>query len=162
MVINPNINDYDVKVLILLGNQTDNTFKRYQIKLAIINKLFDMERPMFFYINQFIISKGILKEVYAEMITMRMKHYDYYIEEEYLQKNFRILEKIKHEGYYVKMAVAWAISICLIKFYDKTVEYLKKCNLDKWTYNKAIQKAIESYRITNEQKDFLRKMKNCI
>lgn len=87
---------------------------------------------------------------------------DYYIEKEYLQKNFEIFEKIKHEGYYVKMAVAWAISICLIKFYDETVEYLKKCNLDKWTYNKSIQKAIESYRITNEQKDFLRKMKNCI
>lgn len=84
---------------------------------------------------------------------------DYYIDEEYLQKDFEIFNKIKHEGYYVKMAVAWAISICLIKFYDETVEYLKQSKVDNWTYNKAIQKAIESYRISNEQKDFLRKLK---
>lgn len=84
---------------------------------------------------------------------------DYYIEEEYLQKNFEIFDNIKHEGYYVKMAVAWAISICLIKFYDETVQYLRVAKLDIWTYNKAIQKAIESYRIANSQKEFLRKMK---
>ena len=84
---------------------------------------------------------------------------DYYIEEEYLKENFEIFEKITHEGYYVKMAIAWAISVCLIKFYDETIKYLQDCNLDNWTYNKAIQKALESYRITNEQKEFLRKMK---
>lgn len=84
---------------------------------------------------------------------------DYYIDEEYLQNNFEIFNKIKHEGYYVKMAVAWAISICLIKFYDESVQYLKLCKLDNWTYNKAIQKAIESYRISDEKKEFLRKLK---
>lgn len=57
------------------------------------------------------------------------------------------------------MAVAWAISICFIKYYEKTIEYIKTANLDKFTYNKAIQKAIESYRITKEQKDILKKMK---
>ena len=57
------------------------------------------------------------------------------------------------------MAVAWAISICLIRFYDRTIEYLKNANLDKFTYNKALQKAIESYRITDIQKQELRKMK---
>lgn len=84
---------------------------------------------------------------------------DYYIEEEYLRENFKIFDNIKHDGYYVKMAVAWAISICLIKFYDETIKYLKATKLDNWTYNKAIQKAIESYRITDSQKEFLRKMK---
>ena len=84
---------------------------------------------------------------------------DYYIDKGYLQKDFEIFNKIKHDGYYVKMSVAWAISICLIKFYDETVKYLNKANLDNWTYNKAIQKAIESYRISDEQKDFLRKLK---
>lgn len=84
---------------------------------------------------------------------------DYYIEEEYIKKDLEILDKITHEGYYVKMAIAWAISVCLIKFYDETIKYLQDCNLDNWTYNKAIQKALESYRITNEQKEFLRKMK---
>lgn len=83
----------------------------------------------------------------------------YYIDKEYLKENFKIFNNIKHEGYYVKMAVAWAISICLIKFYNETVEFLKNSNLDKFTHNKSIQKAIESYRLTNEQKDFLRKLK---
>lgn len=84
---------------------------------------------------------------------------DYYIEKEYLKQDFKIFDSINHEGYYVKMAVAWAVSIALVKFYGETVEYLKECKLDKFTYNKAIQKAIESYRITDEQKKQLRKMK---
>lgn len=83
----------------------------------------------------------------------------YYIDKDYVKQNFKIFNNIKHEGYYVKMAVAWAISICLIKFYDETIEFLNNSNLDKFTYNKSLQKAIESYRITKEQKDELRKMK---
>ena len=84
---------------------------------------------------------------------------DYYITEEYLEKNFAIFDHINSDKYYVQMAVAWAISICLIKFYDKTIEYLKHAKIDKFTYNKALQKAIESYRISDEQKAELRKMK---
>lgn len=84
---------------------------------------------------------------------------DYYITEEYLERIFAIFDSIKSNQYYVQMAVAWAISICLIKFYDKTINYLKTSHIDKFTYNKALQKAIESYRITDEQKSFLRKMK---
>ena len=67
---------------------------------------------------------------------------DYYITEEYLEKDFSIFDDIKSDQYYVQMAVAWAISICLIKFYDKTIEYLKHAKIDKFTYNKALQKAI--------------------
>ena len=84
---------------------------------------------------------------------------DYYITEEYLEKNFAIFDNIKSDQYYVQMAVAWAISVCLIKFYDKTIEYLKNAKIDKFTYNKALQKAIESYRISQEQKVELRKIK---
>lgn len=85
---------------------------------------------------------------------------DYYIDEEYLEKDFEIFDQIKHEDYYVRMAIAWAISICLIKFYDETTSYLiNNTSLDNWTYNKAIQKAIESYRIIDKQKDELREMK---
>ena len=84
---------------------------------------------------------------------------DFYIEQEKLEEVLKILNEINHEGYYVKMAVAWAISICLIKFYNQTLEFLNNCSLDKFTYQKALQKAIESYRITAEQKDQLRAMK---
>lgn len=84
---------------------------------------------------------------------------DFYIEEDYIKKDLEIFENITNQAYYVQMAVAWAISICLIKFYDKTIKFLKSANLDKFTYNKALQKAIESYRITEEKKEILRNMK---
>ena len=61
------------------------------------------------------------------------------------------------------MAIAWAISICLIKYYDKTINYLKNnSKIDKWTYNKSLQKAIESYRITKDQKELLKNMKKIL
>ena len=84
---------------------------------------------------------------------------DYYINDEYIDTVLKILNTIKLDKYYVQMANAWAISICLVKYYEKTVEFLENCNLDNFTYNKGIQKAIESYRITDKQKEDLRKMK---
>ena len=87
---------------------------------------------------------------------------DYYLEEDYLEKDFKIFDSITSQAYYVQMAVAWAISIALIKFYDKTIQYLKNAKLDDFTYNKALQKAIESYRITDQKKHILRVMKRKI
>lgn len=84
---------------------------------------------------------------------------DYYIDEDYIDKVLEISGQIKHEGYYAKMANAWLISICLIKFYTKTKEFMEQSKLDDFTYNKAIQKAIESYRIEENKKEQLRKMK---
>lgn len=84
---------------------------------------------------------------------------DFYVEEEYIERNLRIFENVTNQAYYVQMAVAWAISICLIKFYDTTLQFLQTANLDKFTYNKALQKAIESYRINDSQKKLLKKMK---
>ena len=84
----------------------------------------------------------------------------YFIDEEHLEDNFKLFNSIKIDKYYVQMAVAWAISICLIRYYDRTVTYLQEeAELDNFTYNKSIQKATESYRITDEQKEFLRKLK---
>lgn len=86
---------------------------------------------------------------------------DYYIEDEYLEKDLKIFNENKNNKYYVQMAVAWAISLCIIKYYDRTVEFLKgdKCKLDKFTFNKSIQKAIESYRLSSEEKEVLRNLK---
>lgn len=84
----------------------------------------------------------------------------YFIDEEYLEKDFKIFNNIKSDKYYVKMALAWAISICVIKYYDRTVKYLEKeAILDDFTYNKSIQKARESYRLSKVQKDFLNTLK---
>lgn len=84
---------------------------------------------------------------------------DYYIDEEYLEKDFEIFSSIKSDKYYVKMAIAWVISICATKYYERTIEYLESADLDDWTRHKAIQKALESYRISDEKKEYLRKMK---
>ena len=84
---------------------------------------------------------------------------DYYIDEEYLEEDFKIFDDIKHEGYYVKMAVAWAISFAYIHFPQKTLEFLKNNNLDKFTYNKSLQKIIESNRVSKDDKDLMRSMK---
>lgn len=84
---------------------------------------------------------------------------DHYMEEDYLPKLFEIAESIHHEGYYVKMAVAWLLSICFVKDYEKTRQFMEHAGLDDVTYNKALQKARESLRISKEQKEQLQAMK---
>lgn len=89
-------------------------------------------------------------------VVMMLAHY---IREDYIDQVIEALDSVKHDGYYVKMAVAWAVSVCFVKFSDKTMKYLKYNNLDDWTYNKSIQKIIESRRVDDKTKDSLRRMK---
>ncbi len=84
---------------------------------------------------------------------------DYYLTDEYIDDVFRIFDKVKKEDYYVKMAIAWTLQVAYVKYKEKTIKYLENNKLDDFTYNKAIQKMIESYRISKEEKEFLRKMK---
>ncbi len=85
---------------------------------------------------------------------------DYYIDEEHMDKVIILIDDIHHEAYYVKMAVAWCLSICYVKFPDKTLEYLKGENhLDDFTYNKTLQKAVESFKVGKTEKEKLRDMK---
>lgn len=83
----------------------------------------------------------------------------FYMEEDYISRVLQILDSIKHEGYYVKMAVAWALSICYVKLPEPTMAYLKSNSLDDFTYNKALQKITESYRVDLETKKLIRSMK---
>jgi 3-methyladenine DNA glycosylase AlkD len=84
---------------------------------------------------------------------------DYFIDGEHIDDFIKLMDGIKNDGYYVKMAVAWALSVCYVKFPEKTMAYLKDNRLDDFTYNKALQKMIESYRVSSEAKDLLRSMK---
>lgn len=83
----------------------------------------------------------------------------FYVEEKYLQIIADTVRKSNRDLYYVHMAAAWLIAEVLVKYYDNGVEFLKLNELDIKTHNKAIQKACESYRLTKEQKDFLRGLK---
>ena len=84
---------------------------------------------------------------------------DFYITEEYIEKVLEILNNTKHPGYYVKMAVAWTIQVAFVKFPKETMKLLKNNKIDEWTYNKALQKIIESYRVDEQTKEIIRNMK---
>jgi 3-methyladenine DNA glycosylase AlkD len=84
---------------------------------------------------------------------------DFYIEDQYISRVLQLLDNAKHEGYYVKMAVAWAISICYVKLPEPTMQYLQNNSLDDFTYNKALQKITESFRVDQETKKWIRSMK---
>ena len=84
---------------------------------------------------------------------------DHFITEDYIDLVLEEMDKIHQDAYYVKMAVAWNLSVCFVKFRDKALSYLRTNHLDDWTYNKTIQKIRESYRVTKEDKEMLLKMK---
>ena len=84
---------------------------------------------------------------------------DYYIEDNYIDFILNELSKIDSEKYYINMAIAWCYAECFVKYYEKTLEFFKEVELNKFVRNKSIQKATESYRLTNVQKEVLRKLK---
>ncbi len=89
-------------------------------------------------------------------IGMLMKFYlDGVFQEEYLTR----VARVQSEEYYVKMMVAWYFATALAKQYEAALPFIEEKRLETWTHNKAIQKAVESSRITKEQKSYLRKFK---
>lgn len=84
---------------------------------------------------------------------------DFYITDEYINEVIKLIDSIKHEGYYVKMAIAWALSVAYVKYPEIIINYLRNNTLDNFTYNKALQKIVESYRVSDASKDIIRNMK---
>ncbi len=101
------------------------------------------------------------KEFYQRFALTTLLHF--YVEEEYLENIYEAVRLADTQIYYVHMAAAWLICETAVKFYDRAVEFLKadlKENLiNIKTHNKAIQKACESFRLSNEQKIFLKGLK---
>ncbi len=83
----------------------------------------------------------------------------FYVERGWLEYIFDAVQRVDCNLYYVHMAAAWLVAEVLVKFYDEGVAFLKLGVLDVKTHNKAIQKACESYRLTDGQKRYLRNMK---
>ena len=122
-----------------------------------------------------VISPKIFKK-YPDLVYDRVKiwlnsEYEYVIRfgvvtllQFYLDDNFRMEElelvrNINSDYFYVNMAIAWFYSFALIKQHDRTIGYFEDRILDKWIHNKSIQKAIESYRICDDRKEYLRSLK---
>lgn len=84
---------------------------------------------------------------------------DYFLTDEYIDDILKKIDKITNKEYYVQMAIAWLVSIAYIKQKEKTEVFLQNNKLDKFTQNKSIQKICESYRVSNEDKEKVRKYK---
>lgn len=80
---------------------------------------------------------------------------DYFITAEYIDCVLDIYQELRHEAYYVNMAIAWAMSVCFVKFRDKTLSVFEAQTLSPWVQNKAIQKCRESRRVSAKDKAFL-------
>ena len=89
-------------------------------------------------------------------IKLLMEHFlDADFDVKYAQK----VAGLRSDEYYVNMMIAWYFATALAKQYDATLPFIEKRSLDRWTHNKAIQKAIESRRVSEERKAVLRGMK---
>ncbi|WP_236354967.1 DNA alkylation repair protein [Konateibacter massiliensis] len=84
---------------------------------------------------------------------------NYYISEEYADEALQAMDKIKSDAYYVKMGVAWAISMYYVNLPEKTMPYLRKNHLDDFTYNKTLQKITESLKTDQKTKEEIRGMR---
>ena len=83
-----------------------------------------------------------------------------YISEDYLAVIFDRVERLaEREEYYIRMAIAWLIAECFIKFPEATLAYMKVSKLPKWTFNKTISKICDSYRVDEDTKAMLKKMR---
>lgn len=84
---------------------------------------------------------------------------NYFLTDEYIDEILQKISKIENKEYYVQMAIAWLVSTAYVEQREKTETFLKQNNLDKFTQNKSIQKIRESYRVSKEDKERVKKYK---
>ncbi|MDO4420428.1 MAG: DNA alkylation repair protein [Eubacteriales bacterium] len=106
------------------------------------------------YVDKWIRSEHTYVKRFA--IGMLMEHF---LDEDFKTSYLTKVSRIRSEEYYVNMMIAWYFATALAKQYEDTLPFIEKQKLDKWTHNKSIQKAVESYRITPEQKEYLKTLK---
>lgn len=99
-------------------------------------------------------SKEIYRVRYAVKCLM-----NYYLSDEFKEEHLLQVEKVKLDDHYVKMMVAWYLATGLAKNYDSFIKPIEEKKFDKFTHNKAIQKAVESYRVSEEHKTYLKSLK---
>jgi len=89
-------------------------------------------------------------------IGMLMEHF---LDEDFDISYLETVSNIRSDEYYVNMMIAWYFATALAKRYENIIPFIENRRLDIWTHNKAIQKAVESYRISNENKEYLKRLK---
>ena len=83
----------------------------------------------------------------------------HYLDKDFKTEYLKIAAEVKSDEYYIKMMIAWFFATALAKQYNETIPYIENKMLDVWTHNKTIRKSIESFRISKEQKDYLKTLK---
>lgn len=109
---------------------------------------------VYMYINKWVNSKHEYMARYGVVSLLK-----FYLDDSFNIKILELVNKIDNQYFYVKMAIAWFYSFALIKQYDSTISYFEDKKIDKWIHNKAIQKAIESYQISDDRKKYLKSLK---
>ena len=79
-----------------------------------------------------------------------------FLDEDFKEEYIQLVASVKSEEYYVNMMIAWYMATALAKQWDAAVPYIQEHRLSEWVHRKSIQKAVESYRITPEQKEYLK------
>lgn len=83
----------------------------------------------------------------------------HFLDDDFDLRHLDLVARIKSDEYYVNMMRAWYFATALAKQYEAALPYIEQRKLDKWTHNKTIQKAVESYRVSDERKSILKKLK---
>ena len=98
------------------------------------------------------------KEVYRVRYAVKCLM-NYYLGEDFNEEHIDKVAEVKLEDYYVKMMTAWYLATGLAKNYDSFIRPIEQHKFDSFTHNKAIQKAVESYRVSDEHKEYLKTLK---
>lgn len=106
------------------------------------------------YIKKWISSQ----HVYTARFGLRMLMNEF-LGEDFKEEYLELAACKKGEDYYLKMMIAWFFATALAKRYDESVKYIENRRLDEWTRKKAIQKAVESYRVSDEHKEYLKSLR---
>ena len=106
------------------------------------------------YIKKWIKSK----HVYTARFGIRMLMNEF-LEEDFEEEYLELVASIKGEDYYLKMMVAWYFATALAKRYDESIPFIEKRKLSEWVHKKAIQKALESFRVSEEHKKYLKSLR---
>ena len=105
------------------------------------------------------IKKWIADEhVYTARFGIRMLMNEF-LGDDFKEEYLEIVSSKKGDDYYLKMMVAWYFATALAKKYEESVKYIEERKLDEWVHRKAIQKAIESFRVSEEHKEYLRSLR---
>ena len=83
----------------------------------------------------------------------------YFLDDRFSTEYADLAASLRSDEYYINMMIAWYFATALAKQYDAILPYIEEKRLDKWTHNKAIQKSVESFRITPDQKEYLKTLK---